>query len=68
MKKILLLSFVRTIFLYIAVFLLYLFSWLIFDYAFPISWKAEIAMFVAICFIQLIGALWKREWRKKQSQ
>ena len=51
MKKILLLSFVRTIFLYIAVFLLYLFSWLIFDYAFPISWKAEIAMFVAIFFI-----------------
>ena len=68
MKKILLLSFVRTIFLYIAVFLLYLFSWLIFDYSFPISWKAEIAMFVAIFFIQLIGALWKREWRKKQSQ
>ena len=30
--------------------LLYLFPGLSFDYAFPISWKAEIAMFVAIFF------------------
>ena len=44
MKKILLQSFVRVIFLYISMFLLYILSWLIFDYAFPISWRAEIVI------------------------
>lgn len=55
MKKILLQSFVRVIFLYISMFLLYILSWLIFDYAFPISWRAEIVIFIVAFCIELVS-------------
>ena len=64
MKKILLQSFVRVIFLYISMFLLYILSWLIFDYAFPISWRAEIVIFIVAFCIELVSVLWKM--RKNQ--
>ena len=62
MKKILLQSFVRVIFLYISMFLLYILSWLIFDYAFPISWRAEI-----VIFIELVSVLWKMRKNQRKS-
>ena len=64
MKKILLQSFVRVIFLYISMFLLYILSWLIFDYAFPISWRAEIVIFIVAFCIELVSVL--RKMRKNQ--
>ena len=67
MKKILLQSFVRVIFLYISMFLLYILSWLIFDYAFPISWRAEIVIFIVAFCIELVSVLWKMRQNQRQS-
>ena len=67
MKKILLQSFVRVIFLYISMFLLYILSWLIFDYAFPISWRAEIGIFIVAFCIELVSVLWKMRKNQRKS-
>ena len=67
MKKILLQSFVRVIFLYISMFLLYILSWLIFDYAFPISWRAEIVIFIVAFCIELVSVLWKMRKNQRKS-
>lgn len=68
MNKILFQSFIRTVFLFIGMFLIYILSWLIFDYAFPISWQSSLVIFVVAFFIELIGALWNIARTKKQSQ
>ena len=67
MKKILLQSFVRVIFLYISMFLLYILSWLIFDYAFPISCRAEIVIFIVAFCIELVSVLWKMRKNQRKS-
>ena len=67
MKKILLQSFVRVIFLYISMFLLYILSWLIFDYAFPISWRAEIVIFIVAFCIERVSFLWKMRKNQRKS-
>ena len=67
MKKILLQSFVRVIFLYISMFLLYILSWLIFDYAFPISWRAGIVIFIVAFCIELVSVLWKMRKNQRKS-
>lgn len=68
MKKIIFLSFIRTIFLFIGMFLICILSRRISGYAFPISWKSLFVIFVVGFFIELIGSFWKISRRKKQSQ
>ena len=56
MKKILLQSFVRVIFLYISMFLLYI-----------LSWRAEIVIFIVAFCIELVSVLWKMRKNQRKS-